>query len=151
VSLRRTLLFSALTLLILFSVWNTLAQEREAAEKAEVTAAAIRMVNSVLTRNIQACKAYTDFPVVLIEGISGRSAVVKGDNVEEQLDKYYVPSGPEVEVQKAEVLLMGKTASVQIELAVPEELDVGLSNRCAFLLVKKDGKWKVKAVAYYGY
>lgn len=148
---RRTVFLIALVGLGLFSIWAALAQDREDTEKADVTAAAIRMVNSVLARDVQAFKAGADFPVVLIEGISGRSGIVKEDNIQEQLEKFYVPTGPEVDAQKAEVLLMGKTASAQVELAIPGEPDLGLSNRCAFLLVKKEGKWKVKAVAYYGY
>lgn len=141
------------------SIWIAFAQDastplatsRESEERAQVVAVVMDMVDAALSQDVDAFAARTDPPVAMVEGITGRSRIVKKEEIEVLFQTVFVPGGVELEVSKAEVLLMGKTASAQMELALPGGPDLGLSGRCAFLLVKKEGEWKVKAAAYYGY
>jgi len=150
--LRHILCATVLLGLIVSSIWIVLAQEdQEAAEKAAISTVATELVNAALARDVDAIKANTDLPIVVIEGIGGRAQIVKEEDLEGLVQMVQAPAGVTLAIGKADVSLMGKTASAQIQLTMPNGPDLGTAGRCAFLLVKKDDAWRVKAASYYGY
>jgi hypothetical protein len=154
-SVRSTVCAAGLVGLVVVTMWMGFAQEAttgaEAEAKAAVVTAAMELVNAALARDVEGIREHADMPLLLIEGIGGRAVTVKDEELEGFVQMVYVPAGIVLEPGTAEVSLMGKTASAQIGLVMPGGPDLGLSGRCAFMLVNRDGKWKVKAAAYYGY